>query len=223
MCHPIHSSLDDNFPLEDVMTADCHDTRWLVIDHIRFPELSCVEIFSREIEIECTSIVLVFREVESFRFSREELIDHHSLRLPLHSDSIEWSSMIEISHHVVGWSGDDDMRTVFFRRGFETRGEVHGISEDSVVEPIIGSDVPYHHFPSRDPDSEIDRIESPFREFIIELWESRSHGECCLAGSTRMVRKCDRCTEKSHHRISDIFIEGSSIFREYLGHTRKIR
>lgn len=218
MRHTIHSSLDDDFPLEDVMTAECHDTRWFIIDHIWLPELSCFEIFPREVEIECTSIVFVFCKVEGFRFFREELIDHHSLRLPLHSDSIEWSSMIEISYHVIGRSGDDDMRTVFFGGCFETRGEVHGISEDSVVKPIIGSDVPYHHFPSRDPYTEIDRIKSPLREFIIELWESRSHSECCLAGSTRMVRKCDRRTEKSHHRISDIFIESSSIFREYLRH-----
>ncbi len=114
------------------------------------------------------------------------------------------------------------MCQIFFPNSLEPRGDIHGISEDGIVESFFGPDIPNDDIPTRDPDTEVDRFDSLLRNTLVEYWKCLSHEECCSTGSDRMIWHIEWCSEKSHHRVPDILIKGTTLFDEDVGHMREV-
>lgn len=114
------------------------------------------------------------------------------------------------------------MCPVLFRDCLESWSEIHGISEDCIAKAIFRSDISDHHFSWTDSYTEIYRFKWLGFEPLIESWKCLSHINCRLASASRMIFLDQWRSEESHHRISYILIESSSLRDEYPRHSREI-
>lgn len=223
VCHMIYTPFHLHFAFQDRDTPECHDLGGLIICHIGFPDFSRFEVFFLTIQFECLFIDLVFFMVYiSIADIRNKLIDRNSESFSLHCYTIELATEKMFLHREIGGFGDDDTSGVFFGGGFQPGGEIHRISENRVVKTIVRTDITHENFPTRDPDTKIDRGESMCDEFLIEPWKHRTHRESGTTRTYRMIRLRKWRSEKSHHRIADIFIQRSSVLYEDIRHPRKV-
>ncbi len=152
----------------------------------------------------------------------DELIYLDSLDLPFHSDRIEFT-IEEVSFgfciRVFTYTYFSE---VFFIDSFEPGCQIHVISDDGIVESILGSYIPDHSLSGIDSDTCHDEWDVLFCPYFIELYEAFLLFESGFAGKIFASLNTDWSIEESHDRISYILIERPFVRDEYIGHGREV-
>ena len=183
----IDSILDLDIALEYLETTIHHHTRWWIYLSLCLPELARCSIISLAIEIECLLIGDIDDTVRIVFTISDEFIDTYAFGLSLHGDEVELSGEIEWSDSLLGCLRDDDMDIVLLACTLETRGEIHRVTEDCIVEPIMGTDIAYHDLTPRYTHTEVYRLHPMLHEVSIELRKSLTHQYRCICSTHCMI------------------------------------
>ena len=218
MRHAVNAVVKMGFSLDEGKRSVCHDTARRIDFHVFFPYFSGFEIVPVTIELEGSfvgsrdgHVHFGFREFYQFEYS-------DSFGFSLDGDIVEFANMKCIADLCAGLCRDDDVNAVFLPGGFETGSEIHGISEDGIVESGFRSDVSDHDFARGDSDAEFDRLDTVIHDVCIDDWQGSSHENGSFAGVVGMMRIVYRRTVESHDGIADIFVECSLILGENVRH-----
>ena len=136
MSHVIHSVFYSDISLDDLYSTEHHDLRWGILVLDRLPEFSSFHIFFLSIEYESCLIGIVYATVDIIRLVSEEFIDLDSFRFSLYCYGIEFTQLERITDPHSSSLGYDRMYTVFFSSSFQSRCEIHCISEYRIVKMI---------------------------------------------------------------------------------------
>lgn len=138
MGHTIDSAFDRDIAFEYFETSFCHDFRRNIIGHIGFPKFSCFKIFFFKIQNESFSVNFVFFSIKRYIANIcNKFIDTDSKSFSLHGDTVKFSTKELIFHEEISRLSEDDMGSIFLGSSFQTRSEIHRVSENRIVKTIM--------------------------------------------------------------------------------------
>jgi hypothetical protein len=141
----IHSVLYGDIALDDLQTTVHHDTRWWIDRCECLPELASRAIVTCTIESKCLSIGEVRCPICHIFTISDEFIDTDACGFSFYSYGIEFSGEKVGSEKYLCRLWDDDMDVILLAHPLQTGCDVHRITEDGIVEPIMGTNIAHHH------------------------------------------------------------------------------
>ena len=142
----IDSILHGDIALDNLQTAVHHDARWWIDRCERLPELTCRTVVACTVECERLSVCEVGCAIRDLFTISDELIDTDAFSFSFYCYSIEFSSEKVWSEEYLRRLRDDDMHIILLTHALQAGSDVHGVTQDGIVEPIVRSDIAHHHF-----------------------------------------------------------------------------
>src|SRR5687768_5460094 len=116
---------------------------------------------------------------------------------------------VPVAQAYEGFPRDDDFAGA--RGGAEACGQVHRVTEHSVVETLLGAHVASDDVPGVEADSESDRCQPLGRATLVQVVNVALHGQRRANRAIRVIRARDRRAEQRHHFIAHIFVDHATL------------
>jgi hypothetical protein len=155
-------------------------------------------------------------------FPSNQFINIHRPYFPLHTNSIQFSKYKFIACPLYNILTYANKSTIDLIDSFQSRRYIHTISHGSIIKSVFRTNISDHCLSEMNSYSCMHGRNSFFFPFNSENLQTILLFYCSF---TRPIGRCiygDWRSIKSHHRISNILIKSSFIYKQNISHFRQI-
>ena len=222
VCHSINSVIKGHFAFYELSTALHHNHCRRIFCGKSLKHMSSRQILPFAIKPERRFIICVFRHIDVISSESQNFKNANAFIFSFYRNIIEFTNQEFIANQNSRCRCNNHIHAVFFAHSFEAGGEIHRVAQNSIIESFFRTNISHHHFARRDSHTKIDWIEILFFQMIIKIIERASHMNRSSARIDSVKWIIRWRSKKSHHRITNIFIERSLMLNQNIRHSRQI-